>query len=112
MKKKPRKKTKKFKVRIPVETLVQAYVESLYFNEKVTSVKITLKKNSNQEIKILCTGRGRIRGKFVKDVAELWITGTEEELLAWTQFFRDFTKVPEFSLRDYVEWAKGNIKPS
>ena len=111
MKNKPRKKTKKFKVRVPVETLVHAYVESLYFNEKVASVKIVLKKNSNQEISILCTGRGRIRGKITKDVAELWVTGTEEELLAWAQFFKDFVKVPEFSLHRYLEWVKGKIKP-
>jgi len=44
-------------------------------------------------------------------VAELWVTGTEEELLAWTQFFKEFVKVPEFSLHRYLEWVKGKIKP-
>ena len=104
-------KAKKFKVRVSAEVLVNAYIESLFFNEKVTKVKITLKKDSNQVIRILCTGRGKLRGKIVKDVAEIWVSGTDEELLAWTQFFRDFATVPEFSLRDYVNWARGHIKP-
>jgi len=104
-------KFKKFKVRVSPEVLVNAYVESLYFNEKVTKVKVILKKNTNQEISILCTGRGRMRGRISKDIAEIWVSGTDEELLAWEQFFRDFAAVPEFSLRDYVEWAKGRIKP-
>jgi len=104
-------KVKKFKVRVSAEVLVNAYVESLYFNEKVTKIKITLKKDSNQMIQILCTGRGRLRGRIVKDVVEIWVSGTDEELLAWTQFFRDFATVPEFSLREYIEWAKGHIKP-
>jgi len=102
---------KKYKVRVPLETLVNAYSNVLYFNETVKKVKIAIKKNSNQLIQVLCTGRGRLRAAIKNDVAEIWVSGTEEEVLSWDQFFREFATVPEFSLRDYINWAKGYIKP-
>jgi len=101
---------KKYKVRVPLETLVNAYSNVLYFNETVKKVRITIKKNSNQLIQVLCTGRGKLRATIKKDVAEIWVSGTEEEVLSWDQFFREFATVPEFSLRDYIDWAKGIIK--
>jgi len=104
-------KTKRFKVRVSVEEITRAYVESLYFNEIVKKVGIVIKKNSNQEVEIRCYGRGTLRGKIRKDAAEIWVSGTSEEVLGWEQFFRDFVSVPEFSLREYMNWAKGYIKP-
>jgi len=90
-----------------VEVLVQASLDVLYFNKTVEKVKIELKKNSNQELEIFCSGRGKLRAKITKDTADIWVTGTEEEISAWEQFFIDFASVPEFSLRQYVQWAKG-----
>lgn len=90
-----------------MEVLVHAVLEVLYFNEKVDKVRITIKKNSNQELEITCSGRGRLRGRIRKDVADIWVTGTDEEVSAWERFFTDFAQVPAFSLRQYLQWAKG-----
>ena len=103
-------KTKKFKVRVQIEVLVQACLEILYFNEKVKKVRITIKKNSNQDIQLSCYGRGKLNARIRKDASEIWVTGTEEEVKSWEQFFSDFATVPEFSLHEYINWAKGHIK--
>ena len=99
-------KTKKFKVRVPLERIVNACLEILYFNEKVEKVRITIKKNSNQDIRLSCTGRGKLTARIRKDVAEVWVTGTDEELVSWEQFFTDFVTVPEFRLAEYIKWTK------
>ncbi len=90
-----------------METIIQALVEILYFNKAVDKVKIDLKKNCNQEIEFACRGRGNLTGKITRDTTEIWVSGTEEEVKAWTRFFNDFATVPEFNLREYIQWAKG-----
>jgi len=103
-------KTKKFKVKVTTEVLVHACLDTLYYNHNVQKVKIVLKKNSNQDLETICSGRGKLKGRIKKDVAEVWVTGTDEEVLGWEQFFSDFASVPEFSLREYISWAKGHVK--
>ena len=102
-----KKTTKKFRVRIQAEILVRAYLEILYFNKKVDKIRISIKKNTNQELTVTCTGRGRLRGRIRKDVADIWVTGTPEEVKHWDTFFTDFAQVPAFSLKEYVSWLKG-----
>lgn len=106
-----KEKTKKFRVRLAVEVLVQACLEVLYFNQRVDKVKMVLKKNSNQDIQMTYSGRGKMRARIRKDAADIWVTGTEEEVRSWEQFFIDFASVPEFSLREYIKWARGHTKP-
>jgi len=103
-----KKTTKKFRVRIPVETLLRACLDVLYFNKTVTKVQMTVKTNSNQILEVTCSARGRLRGRITKDVADIWVTGTPEEIKHWNRFFTDFAQVPDFSLKEYVSWLKGS----
>ena len=107
LKEKKKSKTKKFRVRVPIEKIVNACLEILYFNEKVDKVRISIKKNSNQDIRLVCSGRGRLTARLRKDVAEVWVSGTDVEIQSWETFFTDFATVPDFSLREYIKWVKG-----
>ena len=105
-------RSKSVHVRITPELLVEAFMESLYFNKKVERIRVSMSRFGhecpNQNVYITCKGRGRLKGRVVKGVFHGTIYGTEKEIKAWLRFFKDFMEVPEFSLKNYIEWLKQN----
>ena len=61
-----------------------------------------------ENVYINCSGRGRLKGCVVNGVFHGKINGTEKQVKAWQQFFKDFVEVPEFSLKNYISWLKQN----
>jgi len=105
-------KSKAVHVKITPEVLVEALIETMYFNKKVDKVRVSISKLGdgvpNHNVQISCTGVGRVNGKIVDGVLHGTIFGTEKEIEHWQKFFSDFLEVPEFSLTRYIEWLKTN----
>jgi len=103
---KKRKITRRFRVKILAETIVQAALDILHFDHRVDKVKMTLKKD-DQYLELICRGRGRLKARISKGVADIWVTGTQKQVKAWEEFFSKFAEAPEFSLKQYIQWARG-----
>jgi len=103
-------KSEKINIEITPETLVLAFMESLYFNKNVESVRIHLARIGEEvpthKVRISCSGRGKVRGKIVSGVFHGRIYGTEHQIDTWLEFFNTFVAVPEFSFTKYVQWLK------
>jgi len=99
-------------IRITSEMLVEAFLESLYYNKNVKRIRITMSrfgaKCPTQNVYITCSGRGKMKGRIVNGVFHGTISGTEKEVEVWQTFFKRFIEVPEFSLKDYVAWLQQN----
>lgn len=104
--------SKAIHVRITAEMLVEAFMESLYFNRKVKRIRISMSrfgdKCPTQNVYITCSGRGKMKGRIVNGVFHGTISGTEKDVGEWQNFFKRFIEVPEFSLKDYVAWLQQN----
>lgn len=107
-------KSEKINIEITPETLVLAFMESLYFNENVEAVRIHLARIGDEipthKVRISCSGRGKVKGKIVSGVFHGRIYGTENQINAWIEFFNTFVAVPEFSFTKYVQWLKKDKK--
>jgi len=104
-------KSKSIHTRISASLLAEAFIELLFFNKKVEQIKITMKRlddDTPENVYINCSGRGRLKGCVVNGVFHGKINGTEKQVKAWQQFFKDFVEVPEFSLKNYISWLKQN----
>lgn len=109
-----KRRSKTVHIKITPELLVEAFMESLYFNKKVERVRISMSRYGhempNQNVYITCSGRGRVKGKIVNGKLHGTIYGTDKEIKEWQEFFADFLQVPEFSLNDYIIWLRANSR--
>jgi len=108
-------KSEKINIEITPEILVQAFLESLYFNKNVKTVRIHLARIGEEvpthKVRISCSGRGRVKGKIVKGVFHGNVYGTQRQIDTWMEFFDTFLEVPEFSLPKYIKWLKNEREP-
>ncbi|MBA7695865.1 hypothetical protein ES703_104505 [subsurface metagenome] len=91
--------------------LAEAFMDLLFFNKNVSQIKISMKRIGDvpgKNVYITCSGRGALRGSVVDGKFSGIIRGTPKQVRAWQQFFKKFVEVPEFSLKDYIEWLKNN----
>ena len=105
--KEPRRQ-ERFKIRMPVERLVYACLESLYFKKDIKQIKISVRKDGNQNLSFTYHGKGKIKAKFNKDVVTIFLSGRETEVKSWKTFFEDFATVKNFSLRKYLAYLQKN----
>lgn len=94
--------------------MVEAFIESLYFNKEVEKVRIHLSRIGHEvpthDVHIACSGRGRVKGKIVEGVFHGTIYGTDKVIKEWQEFFKMFVEVPRFRLSEYIRWLKANAK--
>ncbi len=91
--------------------LAEAFMDLLFFNKNITHIKISMKRIGNvpgKNVRIICSGRGSLKGSVVDGKFHGVIRGTPKQVRAWQRFFDKFVEVPEFSLKDYIEWLKSN----
>lgn len=109
---KTKRKSKTIHIKITPELLIEAFLETLYFNKSVERVRIVVSRFKpevpTQDVFITCSGRGRIKGKIVNGVFHGTIYGTERDIKRWQKFFSDFIEEPGFKLMDYIEWLRQN----
>jgi len=83
--------SKSIRVVITPERLVEAFMETLYFDKNVERVRISISRYGHevptQNVYITCVGKGRIKGKIKDNVLEGTIYGTDEEINEWLKFF-------------------------
>jgi len=107
-------KSKTVHIRITPEILIEAFMESLYFNKDVERVKVYLSRFGHEvpthNVHITCSGRGRVKGKIVEGVFHGTIYGTEKEIGEWMEFLKMFVEVPGFELSRYIKWLKSNAR--
>ena len=104
-------KSKTISVQISARTLAEAFVDLLSFNKKVTRIKISMKRIGDipgENVYVTCSGRGSLKGSVVDGNFHGVIRGTPRQVKAWQRFFKKFVEVPDFSLKDYIEWLKNN----
>jgi len=105
-----RNKFKTFHIRITPELLIEAFVESVYVNKSVQQIKITMSRYGYEcpthDVYITLSGRGKIKGKIEQGIFHGTVSGSEKQIKNWQTFFKAFIEVPEFSLKEYVEWLK------
>lgn len=58
------------------------------------------------DVYITLSGRGRIKGKIEQGIFHGTVSGSEKQIKSWQTFFKAFVEVPEFSLKEYVQWLK------
>ena len=98
-------------VKITPEILVEALIETMYFNKKVDKIRISISRLEDipdHNVRITCSGVGTVTGKIIDGVLHGTIHGTKKEIKHWQKFFSDFLEVPEFSLTRYINWLKTN----
>ena len=104
-------KSKTINVQISARTLADAFMDLLFFNNKVEHIKISMKRIGDElgeNVYITCSGRGSLKGSVIDGKFHGIIKGTEKQVKAWQRFFDKFVSVPEFSLQNYIEWLKNN----
>lgn len=103
---------KKLNIRITAELLVEAFMESVYMNKSVKQIKITMSRHGvacpTHDLYISLSGRGKIKGVIEQGVFRGTVSGTRKMVNSWQKFFKAFLEVPEFSLKEYVQWLKTN----
>lgn len=110
---KNKKSTIKRKI-ISARGLATAFIDILYLNKRCKQIKITMKQldNNPDNVSIICSGKGTLRGKVMDGTFCGTIKGTPTQIKAWKKFFSKFDTVPVLSLAElsyaYVNFCSKN----
>jgi len=101
-------------IKISARSLATAFIDILYLNKRCINIKISMEQldNNPDNISIICSGKGTLRGKVMDGSFRGTIKGTQRQVKAWQKFFAQFDTVPALSLAElscaYVNFCRKN----